>query len=958
MKTTIKTLLLGFVAVGMLAGCKGNPATASSTNNGSSNIATTSSNGSSSEFISSSNNGQSGDKGGDSSIISSSQTSSSNQASSSSYASSSSQTSSSSVIEIQIVLTADKNKVEVNEGLTINSNVEGVTLTANNGASVVNGVFTATQPGTYVVTATKEGNYIEGSITIEVYKVEQIVLTADKESILVNEPTAINCNVVDATYSVSEGGFIEDGYFYATKEGNYTITAHKEGDYLDGTLNISVSFEMSPMQVKAYLKGMSIGQNYTLKCSNLLGNQTIIRTKNYYYDSQMKEGQALFTNIIPNTQFDKVAHYFKLNNNELIVGNDVVYTTPEGADKIATDLYPCDDFNYLKLDGMTVDKIGDAFYTTDDDLFNTISKLLKSEFVLYADKLEFKFNDDDLVIRAIFLDPYSGDVLSEYTNQIGELVFSNIYSTKDQSLEQLINDYTISEEGMNEDVASSFMGIEGHLKSVVRQVVDEQETVLGSVEYNYDDEYLVREVNDGTSIKREFFERDFRQDEAYYIAISPDNNVIREKYGSWNEFTFPFKELTLDDFRQTGEHTYTYFGYDSNGISGALAWTTLSQNPIIYITATEQDGLIASFHCETINTISSIDVGGTTRYVPSKYIIDIEVLDFEYISRPEPFDSDSVSLNVRSAIEKLTCQNANYSMFIADHLAADDSFKKVKVTDKTILIEEYNDSKNESKYWGYHTLDDGVIQFSATANGNTASVKLVKDINLGDKPLVSLLGFNVAPETLYNTGDYYVFKDGVINGGSALFNVFKYREYAITNTITFYDHGMGEIFKMEYKIGSSDYDLEYALFDDYDRTSFDSAFEQDLISKLATIRDNAVPTSWEEEFPEAYNLVLGLLGPDNIHHFAYVYDPEVSGNLVRASLNDSGNMVSIRFAEKSSQTFSENYKKALIAACVATGMNDESTSTAFRCTLVIGEKKLTIQVLPSTIGVLFKEVTQ
>ena len=110
MKKSIKTVLLSLALVGTLAGCDfgQTPTSSSATSSNSSDTSITSS------------------------------TSSSESSSSTSNSTSSS---SSIVVKTDIVLTADKARVEVNEQLTINSNVDGVTYSTEEGASVVNGVF-------------------------------------------------------------------------------------------------------------------------------------------------------------------------------------------------------------------------------------------------------------------------------------------------------------------------------------------------------------------------------------------------------------------------------------------------------------------------------------------------------------------------------------------------------------------------------------------------------------------------------------------------------------------------------------------------------------------------------------------------------------------------------------------------------------------------------------------------
>ena len=208
------------------------------------------------------------------------------------------------------------------------------------------------------------------------------------------------------TYSTVEGASVNAGVFSATKEGTFVVTAHKDGDYNDGTITFTVTFAKTANKVKAILKTMKEGQNFTVTANNLLGVNKIYRTENYFFDAQSNEGQALFTNIIPNTQFDKVAHYIKLVNNELIIGNDIVYQNSNGEGVIATDLYDTDGLHYVDVDALTFEENNGVFYTADNNTIAAMSAIVGSEYVLYANKIEFSFDKNfDLNARIIYIDP-------------------------------------------------------------------------------------------------------------------------------------------------------------------------------------------------------------------------------------------------------------------------------------------------------------------------------------------------------------------------------------------------------------------------------------------------------------------------------------------------------------------------------------------------------------------------
>ena len=903
MKKSIKTVLLSLVLVGTLAGCDfGNqPSSTSSSNSSSSENST--------------------------SLTTSSSTSS-------------------IVVKTDIVLTADKARVEVNEQLTINSNVEGVTYSTGEGASVVNGVFTATKVGTYVITAHKDGDYNDGTLTIEVFEKVNIEVTASKTNADVNEGITLTSNVEGVTYTTTEGASVNGGVFTATKEGTYVVTAHKDGDYNDGSVTITVTFARTANKVKGLLKAMKEGQNFTVTANNLLGVNKIYRTENYFFDTQSNEGQALFTNIIPNTQFDKVAHYIKLVNNELIIGNDIVYQNSNGEGVIATDLYDTDCLHYVDVDALTFEENNGVFYTSDNNTIVAMSAIVGSQYVLYADKIEFSFdNNFDLNARVIYINPETNQIDEASTNAFGYIKFSDVGKTVAPVLDAAMKNVNVSATGMSEEVASSFMLTKGHLKATIKQFIGQTENVLGTSEYHFDEKYLIEEkVVRGTTIHN-FYEKD-EQGNANYVGVGPDNQLIRTKYGEWASFTFPFATLTLGDFRQTTEHTYSYMGYNSNNVAKYLAWANIGDNALAYITAKEENGKIVSFVCETENQLYNTGTDDAPVYVYGKYVFEIEVLPYETIPAPAPFEADADTARVKAYMDELTESGANYTLMIGDHYSPSDLIT-IKVTEKTILIKNYKNS--QTTYRGYHVLDDGVIEFSATDNNGEASAKLIQDVTLAEgQTLASLLGLNIAPETLmFDVDGNIVFKEGVLNGGTGLFNDFYWKDYAMDGTIKFTIYG-DHISSINFKYADGSTTAQYAQLFMFGTTGLTSTFEQDLAAKLPNIRSAATPTTWEEESPNAYAKLLSLVGEDNIALIPYVYDAAYSGNYDDGKLNDAGTMVSIKLK---SGSFTDAYRLSITEACVALGYTKASNTKA---TLKVGDKTITVSTLGSTFAVLYK----
>ena len=782
-----------------------------------------------------------------------------------------------------------------------------------------------------------------------------IVLTAEKTNLDVNESVTITSNVEGVTYSTVEGASVNAGVFSATKEGTFVVTAHKDGDYNDGTITFTVTFAKTANKVKAILKTMKEGQNFTVTANNLLGVNKIYRTENYFFDAQSNEGQALFTNIIPNTEFDKVAHYIKLVNNELIIGNDIVYQNSNGEGVIATDLYDTDGLHYVDVDALTFEENNGVFYTADNNTIAAMSAIVGSEYVLYANKIEFSFDKNfDLNARVIYINPETNKIDEESTNAFGYIKFSDIGKTVAPVLDEAIKNVTVSETGMSEEVASSFMLTKAHLKATIKQFVGETVTVLGTSEYHFDEKYLIEDkVVRGTTIHN-FYEKD-EQGNANYVGIGPDNKLVKTNYGEWDSFTFPFATLTLSDFRQTSAHTYSYMGYNSNAVAKYLAWANIGDNVLAYITAKEENGKIASFTCETANQLNNIGTDDAPVYKYGKYVFEIEVLPYETIVAPAPFEADADTTRVKAYMDELTESGANYTLMIGDHSSPSDLIT-IKVTEKTILIKNYKNK--ETTYKGYHVLDDGVIEFSATNNGqattddtsdDTATAKLIKDVEMAEgQTLASLLGLNIAPETLkFDEDGNIIFKDGVLNGGKGLFNDFYWKDSAMDGTIKFTIYG-DHISSINFKYADGSTTAQYAQLFMFGTTGLTSNFEKDLVAKLATIKDAPHPTSWAEESPAAYEKMVTLLGEELAAIIPYIYDETVSGFFDGGTLSSS---TTLRIKLTDNKTLSDAYRSALTQACVDAGFTKASNISA---KLTVGGKILTVGTLASQVSIIYK----
>ena len=918
MKKSIKSIVLGLVTAGLLTGCFGEGTTSSSDSQ-------VSSSDSSSNITS------------DSSITSSSTTSS--------VTSSSTTSTTSIVIKTQITLSAPKTTLEINEEVLISSNVEGVNFTTTEGAAITNGVFKATKDGTYVVTAHKDGDFIDGTLTITVLAAkEDIVLSAPKTNLDLNESVTITSNIEGVTLTTTEGATITNGVFTASREGTYVVTGTKEGRYNDGTLTINVAFEQTEAKVKAAIKALKEGENYTLKAHSLMGDFDIYRTPDYFFDTERQEGMALFTNIIPNTQFEKVAHYIKMVNNKLVIGNDVVYNVNGGT--IATDLYDVDGFHFVDVDNVTFEEHNGKFVTTDENLLGYLGNVLGSQAVLYASAVQYSFNEKYELVANILFAGDDGAIDYNDTSYFGDLTYTNVGQTVAPVLDEQYKAVTVANEGMSEEVASSFMLQQAHIKTTIKNVIDENETLVGTSEYNFDEKYL---IEDKHIVQTNRTIHNFYTNEngyAKYVGVGPDNQVATSYYGEWESFSFPFASLNLSQFRQTGEHTYSYLGYDSHNVACNLAWASIGDNYIAYITATEENGKIVSFTCETENYL--VDISNdedNPEFVLSKYVMEVEVLEYETIEDPKPFEADADTVRVKAYLDELNGANANYTMFMGDH--ADTScWKTIKVTDGLILVQEYKNNSLDG-YYGYYRFEDGsVAKFSAKTVDGAVTAKYEGDVELAEnQTFASLLGFKVAPETMmFDVDGNIIFKDNVFEAGKGLFNEFKYNDYAITSSIVL-KVSNGHISGIDYSYSNGSKTSEYTMNYSYGYTAFTSSFETDLLTLLPNIK-GTTPTTWGEEDPEILANLTTLLG-DYASQIPYVFDPQFSGHYTSSVY--SATMVYIKVPTNT--PYSDSYKAAFLAACVENGFTKNSEKKA---TKVVGEKSIIVQFISATLAVQYK----
>ena len=137
-------------------------------------------------------------------------------------------------------------------------------------------VSSDTSSGESISTSTPTSSSSSSSSSKPVVKVD-ILLTAEKTNIDINEELAINSSVADVTLTTTEGAKIVNGVFSASKEGKYVVTGHKDGDFNDGTIEITVTFAKTEAKVRAALQAMKERVGPTATASVIPSAQSPVR---------------------------------------------------------------------------------------------------------------------------------------------------------------------------------------------------------------------------------------------------------------------------------------------------------------------------------------------------------------------------------------------------------------------------------------------------------------------------------------------------------------------------------------------------------------------------------------------------------------------------------------------------------------------------------------------------------
>ena len=239
-----------------------------------------------------------------------------------------------------------------------------------------------------------------------------------------------------------------------------------------------------------------------------------------------------------------------------------------------------------------------------------------------------------------------------------------------------------------------------------------------------------------------------------------------------------------------------------------------------------------------------------------------------------------------------------------------------------------------------------MVKFTASQEDEKVVCKVLETLVYDEnKPMVDLMNFNLAPETMRLDEDgNIVFKENVFGGGKGLTDQFHFAEWAIDGTVKFSCHS--NIYEIIFNYMEGDQYREYASIFQYGTTKFDGSFETALEKALPHILEVGNPTTWEEEDPEIFANLTTLLG-DYASQIPYVYDVNFSGNYTSSVYSATTVYIKVPI----STPYSDSYKAAFIAACEENGFTKNSEKKA---TKAMGDKSIIVQFLSSTLAVQYK----
>lgn len=165
-------------------------------------------------------------------------------------------------VQKQLVLSADKTAIKVGEVVAFSVNETGAVITGTNGATVVDGKFTATAAGTFVFKATKTGDFIDSNsvtVTVTGATTALVLKIADAGNLVGGPKTPVSFSAVDQDGNPVVGATLNfvgiTNTFPMGDTGAINITFPVEGGTYKGFVNVGtlkspeVSFVVKPGKV-------------------------------------------------------------------------------------------------------------------------------------------------------------------------------------------------------------------------------------------------------------------------------------------------------------------------------------------------------------------------------------------------------------------------------------------------------------------------------------------------------------------------------------------------------------------------------------------------------------------------------------------------------------------------------------------------------------------------------------
>lgn len=615
--------------------------------------------------------------------------------------------------------------------------------------------------------------------------------------------------------------------------------------------------------VTSLIEGMRNGLNYTVVYEEEGHVDHFYRTREYDFSEMLQSGHVLVANTIEGTdktQYPELAHTFSLDNDHVVLGE--VWKTSKG--NLLTDLAAVDDFDYVPATYELTTTAEGKIRTTDEDLIWSLGKAAGSTaFAYFAGYVDFYFDENLDLTLAFGIEEEVG----VYTVYDGFTV-TNVGTTEYAPLKNFSVDVTNT---LTDEMASTVLGEQTHLKSTISLVKNGVKS-----EPLYTTEFTA--YGDLFDFNGDIFKH--VGDNIVSLGINYDNTIAQESIGTWANAGWVGRDVNVNDFVKTSDTTYAYIGYQAKTIADNIINDYASEDddhPIASIEFEVKDGKASAVTMRSQNYWSSLSETDDTAVI-TYYQVDVEVLEASAITEPTGFEESSDTAKIDALLGDFFAEGASYTLTIGNR-ANTAVLRTVYVTPEMILIKDQETKSGtvEYKWTGfYKTEEDKFIEFEANT---TKATQIGEPLEITS--IYEALGFKVDSKVLALDEDgNIVCRQGLANIGDGL-GIFGYRwpSYAYPETFVM-KVSNNKVSGWEYNYNGFDNTVDYGFVYSWGTTTLPTTGDAAAVVEAVKNIGKTVattPTSWKEEFPAGYNLLVEKMGQARADLVPYLHDEATSG---------------------------------------------------------------------------------